>query len=84
MCSSDLAEANRAQLLIHYHPDYIQISLIDDGVGFNPHNIGTSRSTGLANMENRVRFLKGELNIHSEPGKGTRIHFTIPYQQDVI
>lgn len=77
------AEAGRTQLLIHFHPESIRISLADDGQGFDPQHTRRSRSTGLANMENRIRFLNGHLELHSAPGKGTRIQFTIPYQQNV-
>ena len=77
------AEAGRTQLLIHFHPESIRISLADDGRGFDPQHTRRSRSTGLANMENRIRFLNGHLELHSAPGKGTRIQFTIPYQQNV-
>jgi signal transduction histidine kinase len=76
------AEAGRTLLLIHFHPSSIRITLTDDGRGFDPKNIGRSRTTGLANIENRIRFLNGHLEIHSEPGKGTRLQFTIPYEQD--
>ena len=76
------AEAGRTLLLIHFHPSSIRITLTDDGRGFDPKNIGRSRTTGLANIENRIRFLNGHLEIHSEPGKGTRLQFTIPYEQN--
>lgn len=76
------AKASSTQLLLHFHPDFIQISLIDNGQGFDPQQMIRSRSTGLNNIETRIRFLNGKSNIQSEPGKGTRLQFTIPYQQD--
>lgn len=76
------AEASRSQLLIHFHPASIQISVSDNGRGFDTSHPFQSRSTGLKNMESRIRFLKGKSEIHSEPGKGTRIQFTIPYMSD--
>jgi hypothetical protein len=76
------AEASRSQLLIHFHPASIQISVSDNGRGFDTSHPVQSRSTGLKNMESRIRFLKGKSEIHSEPGKGTRIQFTIPYMSD--
>lgn len=77
------AEATRTQLLLHFHPDYVHVSLTDNGKGFNPSDRTSTRSTGLINMENRIKFLKGDFQIHSGPNKGTRILFTIPYQENV-
>jgi two-component system NarL family sensor kinase len=74
------AEASRTQLMLHFHPNYLQVSLSDNGRGFDPSKIVSTRSTGLINMENRTRFLNGDFQVHSEPNKGTRIQFTIPFQ----
>ena len=74
------AEAKNTQLQLHYHPNYLHVSLMDDGRGFDLQTPKRTRSTGLINMENRIRFLNGEFHIHSSPNKGTRIQFTIPYQ----
>lgn len=77
------AEASQAQLLLHFHPSYMHVSLKDNGRGFDPTKPASARSTGLKNMENRTRFLTGDFQIHSETNKGTRIQFTIPYQNNV-
>lgn len=74
------AEATRTQLLLHFHPKYLHVSLSDNGRGFDKTRAKQTRSTGLINMENRTRFLNGDFQVHSEPNKGTRIQFTIPYQ----
>ena len=77
------ADARCAQLQLHFHPEYLHVSLIDDGLGFDPDTPKKTRSTGLSNMENRIRFLSGEFQIQSSLKKGTRIQFTIPYQANV-
>ncbi|MFN4893097.1 MAG: sensor histidine kinase [Bacteroidota bacterium] len=77
------ADARCAQLQLHFHPEYLHVSLMDDGHGFDPDKPKRTRSTGLSNMENRIRFLSGEFQIHSSLKKGTRIQFTIPYQANV-
>ena len=77
------ADARCAQLQLHFHPEYLHVSLIDDGHGFDPGTPKRTRSTGLSNMENRIRFLSGEFQIQSSLKKGTRIQFTIPYQANV-
>jgi signal transduction histidine kinase len=77
------SDARCAQLQLHFHPEYLHVSLIDDGNGFDPSTPKRTRSTGLSNIENRIRFLSGEFQIQSSLKKGTRIQFTIPYQANV-
>jgi signal transduction histidine kinase len=38
-------------------------------------------STGLLGMQERVRLIDGQLDLHSQPGQGTRLSVTIPLEQ---
>ena len=49
----------------------------DDGSGFDS---ARTRGMGLLGMEERVRQLGGRLEIHSEPGKGTRLRASLPIE----
>ena len=40
------------------------------------------RTVGLLGMEERINLLSGKLKIESQPGRGTRIHFEIPWQEN--
>lgn len=47
----------------------------DDGKGFD---VGTkSNGNGLGNMQQRAASIKGELGIHSSPGKGTELVLSV-------
>ena len=48
------------------------LEILDDGIGFDPQAI-TSKSLGLGIMCERVEAIGAKLEIHSEPGAGTRI-----------
>lgn len=48
----------------------------DNGCGFDPESI--SKTFGLVGIRERVWMLRGELEIDSAPGAGTRIIVTIP------
>ena len=53
----------------------------DNGVGFDTTKLQKKdkSSVGIANTRNRVEIMcRGELNIESEPGKGTRAEIVIP------
>ncbi len=50
----------------------VQLSIQDDGIGFDSHQ-GGGDGHGLQNIAARVQRVGGECQVHSEPGKGTRI-----------
>ncbi len=65
----------------------IEVEIKDDGEGFNQNEVTfTSRSNrrfGLINIRERLEYLKGNLDIKSQPGKGTRILMQIPMNKDI-
>jgi signal transduction histidine kinase len=60
----------------------INISIEDDGSGFDPSEItegeGSKQRYGLQIMQERVNYIHGKLNIDSQPGKGTRVLIQVP------
>ena len=57
--------------------DAVQITVADDGVGFDPAQQKGS-AHGLIGMRYRVEAEGGTLTLHSAPGRGTRIGATLP------
>ena len=53
--------------------DEIEIALEDDGAGFKISE--DNSGNGLKNMIKRAEKINGQLQINTEPGKGTRISF---------
>jgi signal transduction histidine kinase len=58
------------------------LEIRDDGVGFNPEKTKVTIGHGLSNMETRIINADGEVDISSEPGKGTTILTWIPLHSD--
>jgi len=58
-----------------------EVSVRDDGVGFDPEQRRPS-AHGLLGMRYRVAAEGGRFALESAPGRGTRIHATLPMQQD--
>ncbi|MDO9087111.1 MAG: GAF domain-containing protein [Anaerolineaceae bacterium] len=60
----------------------INISIEDDGTGFNPAGImegeGSKQRYGLQIMQERVNYIKGKFSIDSQPGQGTRVLIQVP------
>ncbi len=52
----------------------LSVVVEDNGKGFDPSFPGKDKGAGLANIRSRVDYLKGQLDIHTEPGKGTLVN----------
>jgi signal transduction histidine kinase len=66
------ARASRILLQTTIEGNLLLIDIEDDGIGFDPRTV--ERNMGLNNIETRVQFLNGTMQIDSQPGKGTAIN----------
>jgi two-component system NarL family sensor kinase len=71
------ASAANASLELEFTPAQVRLVVKDDGVGFDPARLPAGRF-GLVGLKERVKLLKGELQIQSAPEAGTLISVTIP------
>jgi len=55
----------------------VRLSVIDNGVGFDPAH-ATGIGHGLANMDARARRMGGRFAVRSQPGRSTRITIDLP------
>lgn len=62
----------------------LQLTVRDDGIGFDPALPRDRAGLGLASMRERVRLLGGRLEIASTPGKGTAITAWLPQKNTTI
>jgi nitrate/nitrite-specific signal transduction histidine kinase len=76
------AHARRVDVVVWTTDDRMLLEVRDDGAGFDPEKTKTSIGHGLSNMETRVTNVGGEVDITSEPGKGTTILAWIPLAED--
>lgn len=71
------AEASRLTLQLIHHPEHLTLMIEDDGKGFV---VKASRGgIGIKNIESRVAYINGTLDIDSHPGRGTTITVEIPH-----
>jgi two-component system NarL family sensor kinase len=54
--------------------NHFAVTVEDDGKGFNTAILKQSKGIGWTNIQHRVEFLKGKLDVNSEPGKGTSVY----------
>jgi signal transduction histidine kinase len=51
----------------------LSVTVEDDGKGFDPAILKNAKGIGWSNIESRIDFLKGKLDINSKEGKGTSV-----------
>jgi two-component system sensor histidine kinase DevS len=76
------AQAHQAKINLWTAPGRILLKITDDGVGFDLSTMKLVLGHGLANMHTRARKIGGDIEINSEPGKGTSVLAWIPLNQD--
>jgi signal transduction histidine kinase len=54
------------------------LTVADDGIGFDAGAAPADGHRGLRNMADRARSLDGYLEVHSSPGRGTRVELVVP------
>ncbi|SCW84025.1 sensor histidine kinase, partial [Mucilaginibacter sp. NFR10] len=66
------SEAQNAFLEINLYKNRLQISIRDDGRGFDP-DVRKHETMGIRNIHTRAKRLNAELKIDTAHGKGTSI-----------
>ena len=77
------AQAKHVEVMVWTTPDRILMEVHDDGKGFDLQKVQLTLGHGISNMQTRARNLGGDLEITTDPGKGTIIMIWMPYIQDV-
>ena len=76
------AQAREVTLVLRRENDRVYLEVVDDGIGFEPDLLSPTSSVhgglGLHSMTERASQMGGEIQVHSEPGKGTRICVEVP------
>jgi signal transduction histidine kinase len=61
--------------------DTVEVTVEDDGVGFDPLLVGSG--AGLTGIRDRIGSLGGDVEIMSAPGAGTVMRYLVPRQLEV-
>ncbi len=55
----------------------LSVTVEDDGKGFDTSILNRPQGIGWNNIQNRIEFLKGKLDVNSKPGNGTSVHIEL-------
>lgn len=82
------AQAHEVLLSLKKEYDLLRIIVEDNGTGFDTKDIrsriGPEGGFGLFSIRERIDHLEGEFDIHSSPGKGTRVTIKVPLKTQGI
>ena len=71
------SEAASVSVVLRSKRTFVEVSVMDNGRGFDPRELGTDR-LGLSGISERVRLLGGAVEIETSPGVGTTVRATLP------
>lgn len=67
------AAAQTAIVQVSASGQQLSVTVEDDGKGFDTSILKRVQGMGWSNIQHRVDFLKGKLDVDSQPGKGTSV-----------
>lgn len=71
------AKASSAIVQVTNSKGLLSVTVEDDGKGFDISILKTNKGIGWTNIQNRVDFLKGKLDIRSKQGEGTSVQIEV-------
>jgi signal transduction histidine kinase len=71
------SKATQIDICLLNSQNQIQLSIKDNGIGFNVSEIEHSKGIGWQNIYSRVSMLNGKILVNSQLGNGTEISITI-------
>jgi signal transduction histidine kinase len=80
--SATHAQAQHIHILLNVKNDTLNISVRDDGVGFEPGTSNPQEHFGIQGMRERAKIIGAELDIVSQIGQGTMINLNFERNPD--
>ncbi len=79
LLNNTMKHASATEVFVQLIKDENRLSIVveDNGKGFDTSLANENKGAGWINIRSRVDYLKGQLDIHSEPGKGTLVNIEI-------
>ncbi|MFN8347030.1 MAG: sensor histidine kinase [Spirosomataceae bacterium] len=76
------SKATEALVQIMAKDNQINITIEDDGIGFDPQQVNRQKSMGVQNLYNRINYLKGKVDLQTASGTGCSYYIEIPLTQN--
>ncbi|MXV52621.1 hypothetical protein GS399_16730 [Pedobacter sp. HMF7647] len=73
------SEATNIVLHLNCSPEELKLTFEDNGVGFNLEK--AKKGFGLKNMQSRINFINGRIEINAKPKKGIFVNILVPLKE---
>jgi len=81
-CLAPDEEADRLSIKLIEEHGILELSIADNGVGFDQAEISADQRMGLQGMHERAELIGANLQIESQPGAGTQVHLRLERQPE--
>lgn len=75
------SKSRRVEVSLSGQSHEVELSVRDQGVGFNPKAATKGRGLGLISMQERTKLVRGQFSIASRINQGTTVHVRVPLSQ---
>jgi signal transduction histidine kinase len=75
---SAYARASRVDIVAEWCESDLQLTISDNGIGFNPQAVDPSKHFGIAIMKERIARVSGQIHLTSSENSGTTVSITVP------
>jgi signal transduction histidine kinase len=72
------------ELILEESENRIELTITDDGRGFDPKTVRNNKGLGLSNIMSRADLFGGQVNIMSSPGHGCKLRVQVPIIQNDV
>jgi signal transduction histidine kinase len=72
------SDATQVEVFLEVEKGIMNLSVTDNGGGFNTQKLSGSECLGIAGMRERASLAGGSLDIRSKTGGGTHVIFSVP------
>jgi signal transduction histidine kinase len=73
------ADATEITVELAKKGDLVNLTITDNGAGFDQQKESSKKTLGIIGMKERATLMGGDYKITSEPGKGTKMFFALPF-----
>lgn len=75
------AQAHEVSVQMVYGEEWFDLTIEDDGIGFDPHSANAEKGMGLKSIAFRTEFIGGTYDLNSRMGVGTLVTINIPLSE---
>jgi signal transduction histidine kinase len=79
LCNTEkYARASKVEVLAEWGDDNFDLTITDNGIGFNPESVDADQHFGLEILHERMDTVRGQVTLNSSEDSGTTVFVRVP------